>query len=162
MKTKILFAIFFLSMMMISCNSKKESMESDLKKFLLRYDSLAKPLENDMSLTNWEASISGKEEDYAKSETSEKKYSQFHSNKEDFKKLESAIAEQSYLLIEQISHKLYSSFTIMCVTGAAKILKEMEQGAENKMAIADIKEKFISLNEIYAGVKKDLIKLQYY
>ena len=80
----------------------------------------------------------------------------------DFKKLESAIAEESYLLIEQISHKLYSSFTIMCVTGAAKILKEMEQDAENKMAIADIKEKFISLYAIYDRVKKDLIKLQYY
>lgn len=79
----------------------------------------------------------------------------------DFKKLESAIEEQSYLLIEQISHKLFSSFTIMCVTGAAKILKEIEQGAENKMAITDIKTKFTHLNSIYEGVKKDLIKLQY-
>ena len=103
MKTKILFSAVFVMLAIISCNNKKESMENELKKFLSRYDSVAKPLEHDMSLANWEASVSGKEEDFARLEAFEKKYSQFHSNKADFKKLEEINASDVETFAQPIS-----------------------------------------------------------
>jgi len=153
MKTKILFSIFFVTLALISCNNKKENMENELRKFISRYDSVAKPLEHDMNLSNWEASVSGKEEDYARSEAMEKKYSQFHSNKDDFKKLEEIKSSgiiQDTLLQRQL-HVLYLRYlTHQADTNLQKEIIEMQTVVEKKYNNfrAEIKGKKLSDNEI--------------
>jgi peptidyl-dipeptidase A len=128
-------------------------MESELRTFLSKYDSIAKPLEHDMNLANWEASVSGKAEDYARSETSEKKYSQFHSNKDDFKKLEKINASgtiQDTLLQRQL-HVLYLRYlSHQADTGLQNEIIEMKTRIEKKYNNfrAEVKGKKLSDNEI--------------
>ena len=57
----------------------------------------------------------------------------------DILKLEKAIKEENFKSIEQLSHKLVSSFSIICATETANILRKMERAAEFNEPIHEIK-----------------------
>ena len=51
-----------------SCISKQEKMETRLKKFISAFEEKTIPLYREMSLTSWDANISGSDESWKKSE----------------------------------------------------------------------------------------------
>jgi peptidyl-dipeptidase A len=54
--------------LVLSCTSKQEKYESELKKFITAYESKAIPLYKEAALASWNANVTGSDEDYAKSE----------------------------------------------------------------------------------------------
>ena len=69
------------------CTSKKEKMNQELKTFIQKHDSMMIPLFMDANIASWNASVSGKPEDYKKSEELQMKIVQITSNKESLAKL---------------------------------------------------------------------------
>jgi peptidyl-dipeptidase A len=67
-KLRIILLSALISVALSSCKSKQEKMETRLKEFISSYEQKAIPLYRESALTSWNANISGKEEDYAKSE----------------------------------------------------------------------------------------------
>ena len=51
-----------------ACKSKSEKMENELKDFIASYEARVKPLQKATNLASWNATMTGKEEDYKKSE----------------------------------------------------------------------------------------------
>jgi len=58
-----------------------------IKKFIEKHVSIIKPLYKEASLASWNASISGKEEDYSKSSQLQYELEKVYTNKEEFKKI---------------------------------------------------------------------------
>jgi peptidyl-dipeptidase A len=81
--------IMLISFGLISgCNTNKnEKMEKELREFISRLEAKAKPLMKEANLAAWNASVSGKDEDYTKSEQLQIKVSNLFANKEDFAEL---------------------------------------------------------------------------
>ncbi len=77
----------------------------------------------------------------------------------DVEKLSLAIKKEDYKSIEQFSHKLVSSFSVMCATEAADILREMEGMAETTSSIREIRKLFEQFLGIFSQIKADLKKL---
>ncbi len=85
LKTLALLAIGLV--LIVSCTSKKEKMNSELKSFIKKHDSLIIPLYKEVALAGWNAAISGKAEDYKKSEDVQLQILKITSNKESLAKL---------------------------------------------------------------------------
>ncbi len=71
-----------------SCGNKKEKMKQDLVNFIKKHDSVYIPLYKAVNLASWNASISGKPEDFKKSEGLQMEMVKLFANKESLKKLE--------------------------------------------------------------------------
>ena len=73
--------------------------------------------------------------------------------------LEDAIIKKNYVIIEKISHQLVSSYSIIGIESAVKVLKMMEHKANQKKEIGEIKKMFRILIEITVEAKKEIIEL---
>jgi len=81
---KAFLTLLALAALVSSCKSTKKDMEKDLRTFIAKYDSVVEPLQKESNLAYWTASISGKAEDWKKSENLSIKLAGIYSNKEDF------------------------------------------------------------------------------
>jgi peptidyl-dipeptidase A len=69
MKTIRAFILPAIAVLMLwSCTSKQEKMENRMKSFIQSYEAKVIPLYREANLASWNANISGKDEDFAKSE----------------------------------------------------------------------------------------------
>jgi peptidyl-dipeptidase A len=57
-----------ITLMFFSCTSKKEKMENKLREFITKLEVEVIPLSKDANIASWDASITGKDEDYKRSE----------------------------------------------------------------------------------------------
>ena len=73
--------------------------------------------------------------------------------------LEDAIIKKNYVTIEKISHHLVSSYSIIGIETAVKVLKMMEHKANQKKEIGEIKKMFRILIEITVEAKKEITEL---
>jgi peptidyl-dipeptidase A len=69
------------------CKSKKESMDQQFKSFLTDFYAKVIPLAKETYLADWNAQVSGKPEDFKKSESLQMKFNSLFSDKDAFKKL---------------------------------------------------------------------------
>jgi len=72
----------------VSCKQDATKMRADFDRFISNYDSVIVPLSKEMNLAQWEASLSGKTEDYDRYSKLKKRYVMFHTDREAFKFLE--------------------------------------------------------------------------
>ncbi|MEI6436528.1 MAG: M2 family metallopeptidase [Bacteroidota bacterium] len=80
---------FALSLLLLAgCTSKQEKMKKELTDFIRNHDSAMIPLYKQTALASWDAAVSGKAEDFIKSEELNLKMMALFANKEKLKKLE--------------------------------------------------------------------------
>ncbi|MHC1706687.1 MAG: M2 family metallopeptidase [Bacteroidales bacterium] len=94
--------IFVLS----ACQNKTEKMENELKDFIAKWELKVKPLQKETYLAAWNATLTGKEEDYKKSEELQNQLIKIYANKEDFsilKKIRESGAVKDSLLNRQLT-----------------------------------------------------------
>jgi len=135
MKSKFVFSAALITLLIAACVNKTEKMENKLKDFIAKYDSVVKPLAIEMNLATWKASITGKDEDFAKEETLEKQYSQVHSDKQDFKILEDikgSNAIKDSLLARQLDLLYLTYLSHQADTNLQKEIIEMQTSIEKK------------------------------
>ena len=87
------------------CKNNKSHMQKELLTFIKRFDSVVQSLTKESSLAYWNASISGKDEDWKKSEQLNIDLTRVYSNKEDFavlKKIKESGAINDELLKRQL------------------------------------------------------------
>jgi peptidyl-dipeptidase A len=72
----------------MGCQSKKETMKKELVDFIKKFDSAYIPLYRSSNIASWDASITGKPEDFKKSEDLQMKLVKLFADKESLKKLE--------------------------------------------------------------------------
>ena len=89
-----------------SCvTSKKKEMTKELTDFIKSYEAKIVPLTKETNLAYWNASISGKDEDYKNASDLQIKLSKIYNNKEDFAKLK-AIKESGLIDDEFLKREL--------------------------------------------------------
>jgi peptidyl-dipeptidase A len=99
-------------MLLWSCTSKQEKMENRLKTFISSYEKKIIPLYKEMSLTSWNANITGSDDAYAKSEKASFMYAKVFTDTESFRELKEirdAAVVKDPLLVRQLE-LLYNSF----------------------------------------------------
>lgn len=97
----------------VGCTKKEEKMKEKLKNFIEKFESKAIPAYKDYSLAYFNATISGKPEDYEKSSELQIKYNKIYSNKEDFallKKIKESNSITDSILKRQLD-VLYRAFS---------------------------------------------------
>ncbi len=83
-------SVVVLAGMMTSCGTtEKEQMEQELKAFITDFEQTVRPLSKDAAIAYFDASISGREEDYQKAADLELLLSKVYADTEDFTKLKS-------------------------------------------------------------------------
>ncbi len=154
MKTLKTLALLAMSLLLISsCTSKKEKMNKDLKAFIAHHDSVIIPLYKQATIAAWDASISGKPEDYKKSEDLNMKMMAFYADKESLKKLE--VIKVSGLISDSLLSReldvLYRSF-IMAKADTAKLntMIRMQSAIEQKYSNfrTEVRGKKLSDNDV--------------
>jgi len=114
MNKRLLITLFasILPLMFFSCTSKQEKMESKLRDFVAKIEAQVKPLSQEAAIASWDASITGKDEDYKRSEDAQIKLVQLFSDPTLFAELkeikESGLVKDSILNREM--EVLYPSF----------------------------------------------------
>ncbi|MDT8322763.1 MAG: M2 family metallopeptidase [Bacteroidota bacterium] len=109
----IIVSVIVLAGMMTSCGTtEKEKMEKELKTFIADFEEAVRPLSRDAAIAYFDASISGREEDYQKAADFELLVSKVFADTEDFAKLKSirdSRAVTDPLLVRQLE-VLYHSY----------------------------------------------------
>ncbi len=142
-----------------SCKKPQEKMEKELSTFIARYDSVVEPLQKESNLAYWTASISGKPEDWKKSEDLSIKLTGVYSNKEDFailKKIKESGAVKDTLLGRELTI-LYNAYHGAQVdTAKLNAAIKMQTAIEQKFSNfrADVGGKKITDNEVEEILKK--------
>ncbi|MBD3411146.1 MAG: peptidase M3 [Ignavibacteriales bacterium] len=96
----------------IGCQPSKEEMESKLTNFIADYEAKVKPLEKEANVAYFEATISGKEEDYQRAGDLQVKLSKIYADKEAFaalKEIKESEAVEDELLKRQLE-VLYNAY----------------------------------------------------
>ena len=75
-------------LMLAACSSKQEEMKKELTDFIRNHDSVLIPLYKESALASWQANITGKDEDYQKSEALNLRMMALYSDKGKLEKLE--------------------------------------------------------------------------
>jgi peptidyl-dipeptidase A len=159
MKTLKLFVAFIALVALITgCQSKQENMKKELVEFIRKFDSVYIPLYKAANLASWDASISGKPEDFKKSEDLQMKVMKIFADKESLKKLEeikvSGMITDS-LLLRQLD-VLYRAF-LMAKADTAKLnaTVRMSSAIEQKYGNfrAELKGKKLNDNEVEGILK---------
>lgn len=112
LKFGTLCSFIILSFIYQGCAPGKEEMKAELEKFIKKYETEVIPLYKDANIAYFNATISGKDEDYKKAEELQVKLSKIYANKEDFKLL-SKIYESGAIedeLLKRQLEKLYLSY----------------------------------------------------
>ncbi len=85
MKRKVIIILPILLLAIITgCNVKKDNMEKEFRDFIVKFETTVAPLQIDANTAYWNASISGKDEDYAIAQKHQIALNNFFTNKEDF------------------------------------------------------------------------------
>ncbi len=154
MKTLKLFIALIASITLISgCQSKQGNMKKELVDFIQKFDSVYIPLYESSTLASWNAAISGKPEDFKKSEELQMKMVKLFADKKSLMKLEkikvSGLITDS-LLLRQLD-VLYREF-LMAKADTAKVnaTVRMQSAIEQKYGNfrAIVKGKKMNDNEV--------------
>ena len=135
------------------CKNSKSQMQKELLTFITKFDTVVQPLTKEASLAYWNASISGKDEDWKKSEDLNIELTKVFSNKEDFallKKIRNSDAITDELLKRQLE-VMYNSYLgnqvdTALLNSAIKMQTEVEKKYSNFRA--DVNGKKLSDNEV--------------
>ena len=154
MKTfKLLVALLASAALISGCQSKKENMKKELVEFIRKFDSVYIPLYKANTLASWDAAISGKPEDFKKSEELQMKLVKLFADKGSLKKLDSIKVSgmiTDSLLLRQLDI-LYRAF-MMAKADTAKLnaTVRMQSGIEQKYGNfrAIVKGKKMNDNEV--------------
>jgi peptidyl-dipeptidase A len=111
------FLIISLILVFNGCKTPEEKMTEELKNFIANFESKAAPACKDYALAYFNATISGKTEDYDKSSDLQIKYNKIYSNKNDFvilKKIRESNSIKDELLNRQLDvlYRAYSKYQI--------------------------------------------------
>ena len=117
------------------CKSNQEKMKNELVDFIKKFDSVYIPLYKESALASWNAAISGKEQDFKKSEEIRMEIVKLFSDKKSFQKLDSIKVSgmiTDSLLLRQLD-VLYRQF-MMAKADTAKLnaVIRMESKIEQK------------------------------
>lgn len=163
---KRIFVLALTVLILAGCSSKQEQMKKELTDFIRTHDSLLIPLYKEATLASWQANITGKDEDYKKSEEMNLKLMALYSDKDKLKKLEdikvSGMITDS-LLFRQLD-VLYRSF-VMAKADTAKLNEMVRMGTAIEQKYGNFRTevdgKQLSDNDVeeILGSSKD-IKLQ--
>jgi peptidyl-dipeptidase A len=111
------------------CTSKQEMMKKELVEFIRVHDSLLIPLYKEATLASWQANISGKDEDYKKSEELNLRLMALYADKDKLKKLEEI--KVSGMITDSLQLRqldvLYRSF-VMAKADTAKLNAMVRMG----------------------------------
>src|SRR5208283_4274922 len=135
MNRNILLTSILIFLTFTGCNNKTPKMEKQLRDFLTHYDSVIKPLSIQINLASWNASISGKDEDFSIVEALQKQYAQYHSNKKDFailSELKKSNAVKDSLLSRQLNLLYLNYLSNQADTNLKKEIIVMQSGIEKK------------------------------
>lgn len=110
-RLKLVITLFF-SVIIVGCNPGKEEMKQELTKFIENYESKVVELAKNANIAYFDATISGKDEDYKKAADLQVELSKIFANKEDFAKLKKI--KESNLITDEIQkrqlEKLYLAY----------------------------------------------------
>ncbi len=135
------------------CKNNKPHMQKELHSFIKKFDAVVQPLMKESALAYWNASISGKDEDWNRSEELNIELTKVFSNKEDFKTLQN-IKESGAITDELLKRQLevmYNAFLSNQVdTELLNSVIKMETEIEKKYSNfrADVNGKKLSDNEV--------------
>ncbi len=151
--TRIKAMAFAFALLLTSCQTETMKMETKLRNFITNYEMRVKPLYKETNLAYWDASISGRTEDWSRAEEAQLKLTELHANKEDFailKEIKSSGAVQDDLLKRQLNELynsyLYNQADIVKLKEKIKLETEVEQKFSNFRA--EVGGKLITDNEI--------------
>lgn len=147
--------------MATGCSNKTEKMEQELKTFISEWEAKVEPLQKEAALAYWNASISGKDEDYSKSEKLQFQVSSIYTNKEDFellKKIKDSGAVADTLLERQLEvlYTGYLSNQIDTVLLAKRIKMEVEVEKKYSNFRAEVNGNKLSDNEVEEVLKNSV------
>lgn len=142
-------------------SNQKIKMEKELTAFIQNYESKAIPLTKEANIAYWNASISGKDEDYKKSEKLNIQLTAIYSNKDEFaklKKIKESNAVTDPVLKRQLD-VLYNSFlSNQADTAKLNQMIKMQTEIEKKYSNfrAEVKGKKLNDNDIETILKKSV------
>ena len=152
-KSILLLTMAFVCMLSWFCTSKQEKTENRLKTFISSYEEKIIPLYKEMSLTSWDANITGSDEAYAKSEKASFRYAKVFTDPESFRELKEirdAAVVNDPLLARQLE-LLFNSFLggqVDTALIAEQIKMETEITKKYSNFRVTIKDKKLSDNEV--------------
>jgi len=152
---KIIFIITasILPLMFFSCTSKQEKMENKLRDLITKLEAEIAPLSKEENITSWDASISGKDEDYQKAADAKIKITKLYSDTNLFAQLKE-IKESGLVKDSILNREMEILYPLFLQNQVNKDLLEkvinMESELEKKYSNfrADINGKKVSDNEI--------------
>lgn len=152
-RIKTIGALALAGLLLWSCASKQEKMEKKLQAFIDRHEAVIQPLSRDAAIAQWNASISGKDEDYAKMEQLNMALTKVYTNKEAFAELkeikESGAVKDSILLRElDIIYNQFLGNQVDTTKLAKKIKMETEIEKKYSNFRAEVNGKRLSDNEV--------------
>ncbi|MHC1704882.1 MAG: M2 family metallopeptidase [Tenuifilaceae bacterium] len=155
MKNKLSFVLTgtLVFMLLFSCTSKQEMMEKKLQDFITKLEVDIKPLSQEAAIASWDASISGKDEDYKRSEDAQIKLLNIFSDSTLFaqlKEIKESNLVQDSILARQLE-VLFPAFLRNQVDKdllAQKIKMEAELEKKYSNFRANLNGKMVSDNEI--------------
>ncbi len=127
MKKLMIMAVALL--MLAACSSKQEEMKKELTDFIRHHDSVLVPLYKEMTLASWQANITGKDEDYKKSEEVNLRLMALYADKAKLEKLEQIQVSGMItdpLMLRQLD-VLFRSF-VMAKADTAKLNEMIRMG----------------------------------
>ena len=139
--------------LLMGCQSKQEKMKKELVEFIKKFDSAYIPLYKEAALASWNAAISGKPEDFKKSEDIQMKIVKLYADKKSLMKLDSIKVSgmiTDSLLLRQLD-VLYRQF-LMAKADTAKLnaTVRMQSQIEQKYGNfrTEVKGKKLTDNEV--------------
>jgi len=154
MKTKLFLALTVIFTLLNGCGiSDKEKMNTEFRQFVTDYESRITPLTIESNLAYFNATISGKDEDYQKSADLEIKRSRLYTSKEDFDKVKKY--KESALITDDLQKRqlelLYNLYLEKQVDQSRleEIIK-MQSAIENKFSTfrAEVNGKKLTDNQV--------------
>lgn len=186
-KPVIKFVLLIVLLSFFGCQNQEEKMVKEFKKFLENFEKRAIPAYKDYMLAYFNATISGKKEDYDKSSELQIKFNKIFSNKEDFsllKKIKESNSITDELLNRQLDvlYRAYSKnqidekkleeiiklstdienrfSTFRAEAGGKKLTdNEIEEILKTSTNSEKLKETWLASKKIGKEVAEDIIKL---
>lgn len=140
-------------MLLASCTSKQEKMENTLKEFIAKVEPQVKALVQEASIASWDASITGKAEDYKKSEEAQLKLVKLFSDTVLFAELKS-IKESGLVKDSVLNRQMEVLYPAFLKNQVKQELLEQEVSMRSELEKkysnfrADLNGKKVSDNEI--------------
>ncbi len=150
---KLLLTALTVSLLLAGCSNKTEKMEQELKDFITNWEQKVEPLQKAAYTAYWDASISGRDEDYARSEQLQFQLSSIYTNADDYallKKIKESGAVMDTLLKRQLDvlYSAYLSNQIDTALLAKRIKMEVEIEKKYSNFRAEVNGKQLSDNDV--------------